>query len=114
MNAEDNGEVHRGGSQMTPLQRGTTGSVCSGPVTRRAFLRLGPLSLTGISLADVLAGRAAAGEANKDTSVILLYLHGGPSHLETYDLKPDAPSAYRSIFRPLATNVPGISLCELF
>jgi hypothetical protein len=77
-------------------------------------LRLGTLSLTGITLADVLAGRAAAGEANNDTSVILLYLHGGPSHLETYDLKPAAPSQYRSIFRPIGTNVPGIALCELF
>jgi hypothetical protein len=99
---------------MTPLNQGATGSLCPGPLTRRGFLRLGTLSLTGMSLASVLAGRAAAGEANKDTSVILLYLHGGPSHLETYDLKPDAPTAYRSIFRPIGTNVPGISLCELF
>src|SRR5262249_19154886 len=71
-------------------------------------------SLTGISLPDVLAGRAAAREPNKDTAVILLYLHGGPSHLETYDLKPSAPSEYRSIFRTISTNVPGMTLCELF
>jgi hypothetical protein len=76
-------------------------------------LRLGALSLGGISLADVLAARAAT-EAHKDTSVILLYLHGGPSHLETYDLKPAAPSEYRSIFRPIRTNVPGLDICELF
>jgi hypothetical protein len=70
--------------------------------------------LGGISLADVLAGREAAAEPHKDTSVILLYLHGGPSHLETYDLKPDAPTEYRSIFRPIRTNVPGVDICELF
>jgi hypothetical protein len=71
------------------------------------------LALGGISLAGVLAGRAAAGTSGRDTAVILLYLHGGPSHLETYDLKPDAPTEYRSIFRPIPTNVSGIDLCEL-
>jgi hypothetical protein len=85
-----------------------------GAITRRDFLRVGALSLTGISLADVLAARAAAGRPNDDTAVILLYLHGGPSHLETYDLKPDAPSTHRGIYRPIATNVPGIDLCDLF
>jgi hypothetical protein len=84
------------------------------PPTRRDFLRSGVLALGGISLAGVLAGRAAAGTASTDTAVILLYLHGGPSHLETYDLKPDAPTEYRSVFRPIPTNVPGIDLCELF
>jgi hypothetical protein len=72
------------------------------------------LGLGGVCLADVLAGRSAAGTPGTDTAVILLYLHGGPSHLETYDLKPDAPAEYRSIFRPIHTNVPGIDLCELF
>jgi hypothetical protein len=62
----------------------------------------------------LLAKRAAAGQTNCDTSVILLYLHGGPSQLETYDLKPEAPIEYRSVFRPIATNVPGIDICELF
>jgi hypothetical protein len=72
------------------------------------------LALGGISLADVLSGRAAANAPPHDTSVILLYLHGGPSHLETYDLKPGAPTEYRSIFRPIPTNVPGMDVCELF
>lgn len=88
---------------------------CPGPVvSRRAFLQAGTLALGGLGLADVLAARAAAGEAKKDTSVILLYLAGGPSHLETYDLKPEAPIEYRSIFRPTTTNVPGLEICELF
>jgi uncharacterized protein (DUF1501 family) len=87
---------------------------CSGPLSRREFLQAGSFVLGGLGLEAVLAGRAAAGEAKRDTSVILLYLHGGPSQLETYDLKPDAPSDYRSIFRPIRTNVPGIEICELF
>ncbi len=87
---------------------------CSGPMPRREFLQVGSLALGGLGLTDVLAGRAAAGKNQEDTSVILLYCHGGPSQLETYDLKPDAPSAYRSIFSPIATNVPGMDICELF
>jgi uncharacterized protein (DUF1501 family) len=83
-------------------------------VTRRELLRLGVLGLGGLSLAEVFAGRTAAGTPGTDTAVILLYLHGGPSHLETYDLKPNAPAEYRSIFRPIRTNVPGMDLCELF
>src|SRR5262245_60626056 len=59
---------------------------CTGPIARREFLHVGALALSSLSLSDVFAGRAAAGEANRDTSVILLYLHGGPSQLETYDL----------------------------
>lgn len=87
---------------------------CPGPLTRRGFMRIGSLAIGGLCLSDVLAGRAAAGGAGLDTAVILLYLHGGPSHLETYDLKPNAPVEYRSIFRPIPTNVPGVEICELF
>lgn len=87
---------------------------CPGPVRRREFLQAGVLALGGLSLADVLAGRARAGLSNAETAVILLYLHGGPSQLETYDLKPLAPSEYRSVFRPIPTNVPGLDICELF
>ncbi|MBM3981719.1 MAG: DUF1501 domain-containing protein [Planctomycetes bacterium] len=85
----------------------------SSSLSRREFLRAGALALGGVTLADVLAARAAK-PAARDTSVILLYLHGGPSHLETYDLKPDAPLAYRSVFNPIRTNVPGIDVCEHF
>jgi hypothetical protein len=67
-----------------------------------------------LMLSDLFAGRCRAGQMSADTSVILLYLHGGPSQLETYDLKPDAPIEYRSIFSPIATNVPGLEICELF
>ncbi len=89
-------------------------SPCPGPVNRRRFLQVGSLALGGLSLSDVLAGRASAGSTTAVTSVILLYLHGGPSQLETYDLKPAAPVEYRSIFAPIATNVAGLEICELF
>ena len=88
--------------------------ICRGPIRRREFLRLGTLALGGLSLADFLKARASAGEPPRDTSVILFWMWGGPSQLETYDLKPDAPSEYRGPFRPIATKVPGLDVCELF
>jgi uncharacterized protein (DUF1501 family) len=87
---------------------------CAGPLRRREFLQVGALGLGGLTLPGLVAARARAGEPSKNTSVILLYCHGGPSQLETYDLKPDAPSAYRSVFAPISTNVPGMDICELF
>src|SRR5687767_12891975 len=87
---------------------------CPGPPSRREFMKIGALALGGLGLADILAARAASARDGSDTSVILLYLHGGPSQLETYDLKPDAPIEYRSVFRPIRTNVPGLDICELF
>ena len=80
-----------------------------GPLARRAFLRLGGLG--ALSLEDLIAGRRAAASTS-DTSVILLYLHGGPSHLETFDLKPDAPTSHRSVFPAIETRVSGMSICE--
>ena len=89
-------------------------ATCRGPVRRREFLQIGALALGGVTLPDVLAARAAAGLGLPDTSVIMLYLHGGPSQLETYDLKPEAPTSYRSVFGSIPTNVPGLDICELF
>jgi uncharacterized protein (DUF1501 family) len=87
---------------------------CAGPHSRRAFLTAGSLALGGLTLPQLLAAKEKAGEGKRDTAVILLYLSGGPSQLETYDLKPDAPLEYRSVFRPISTNVPGMEICELF
>lgn len=80
-------------------------------ITRRDCLRVGLLGIGGLVLSDLLRLRAAAQETT-DTAVILLFVHGGPSHLETYDLKPDAPAEIRGPFKPTATNVPGIQVCE--
>lgn len=76
---------------------------------RRDFLRIGGLAALGLALPDL--GRLRA-ESKKAKSCILLWLDGGPSHLETFDLKPDAPFEVRGPFQPINTNVPGISVCE--
>lgn len=85
-------------------------------VARREFLRLGVLGLGGLTLPDLLRHRALAesvrGDA-ADTSVIFVWLPGGPPHMEMYDMKPDAPAEYRGQFRPIATTVPGLDVCEL-
>ncbi len=87
---------------------------CHGPVSRRSFLTAGTLGVAGLSLADVLRLRAAQGKASAapDTSVIFVWLAGGPPHLDMYDMKPDAPEEYRGPFRPIKTNVRGIDVCE--
>jgi len=84
-------------------------------VSRRSFLEVGSLALGGLTLGDLLKSRAEAkqaGRSSEATSVILIWLQGGPSHLETYDLKPDAPAEYRGECRPISTVAPGIDVCE--
>src|SRR5918911_456435 len=87
---------------------------CDG-LTRRDFLRAGALSAgaVGLSLADCVRLRAGAGGAD-GVNCVLLFLVGGPSHLDTWDMKPDAPEEIRGPFRPIATNVPGVSISEIF
>jgi uncharacterized protein (DUF1501 family) len=87
---------------------------CTGPIRRRDFLSVGALGLGGLALPDILQARDAAGTQTKDTSIIFIWQSGGASQLETYDLKPDAPSDYRSVFNPISTAVPGMDICELF
>jgi uncharacterized protein (DUF1501 family) len=84
-------------------------------LTRRDFLRAGALSAgaVGLSLAD-LGQLQAAPNSRKDVNCILLFLVGGPSHLDTWDLKPNAPSEVRGPFRPIQTNVPGVHIGEHF
>ena len=83
-------------------------------ISRREFISTGVAGLGGLSLTDTLRLRAAAGETPApDTSLIFIWLPGGPPHMETYDMKPDAPSDYRGAFNPIATNVPGLDVCEL-
>jgi hypothetical protein len=91
-------------------------SPCHGPQSRRDLLKLGLLGLGGAGLAHLLGLRATAREAGQsvpDTSVIFLWLPGGPPHMEMYDMKPDAPAEYRGAFRPIRTRVPGLDVCEL-
>ena len=87
---------------------------CPGTVNRRAFLRSGLVGLTSLGLADLLRLEARAGVARTTSpkSVIVLWLWGGPSHMETFDLKPAAPTEYRGEFKPIPTNVPGLQVSE--
>jgi hypothetical protein len=90
---------------------------CAGPRGRRDFLRAGVLAAGGLTLPELLAARraSAAPAANlPDTSVILFWMWGGPSQLETFDPKPEAPSEYRGPFGAISTAVPGMDICEIF
>jgi Protein of unknown function (DUF1501) len=83
---------------------------------RREFLQVGASSLLGLGLPGLLAGRAVSAsppiEQGRSRSVILVLLTGGMSHIDTLDLKPDAPAEVRGEFKPIATAVPGIHVCE--
>ncbi len=101
---------------------GQPGSTCDG-FSRREFLRVGGAGILGISLADILRMQAHAGSApeiakskngwGQAKSVILVFLQGGPSHIDIWDPKPDAPSSVRGEFKPIKSNVSGISLSEV-
>lgn len=86
---------------------------CDG-VHRRDFLRAGALGFLGLSLPGYLRYAAAAAETGKtvDKSAILIYLGGGQTHMDTWDLKPDAPEGIRGEFKPIKTNVDGIEISE--
>lgn len=89
---------------------------CRGPVSRRSFLEIGALGLLGLGLGDVLRAESVArkaGQPAREKSVIFIWLPGGLSHLESYDMKPEAPLEYRGLLSPIRTNVPGIEVCEL-
>jgi hypothetical protein len=92
---------------------------CDG-VSRRNFLKIGAFG-AGLTLADMLRLRATASSAPAGTpgptrqkSAIMIYLPGGPSHMDMYDLKPEAPAEFRGDFHPIQTNVPGVQICEHF
>ena len=90
---------------------------CEG-LMRRDFLRIGALGATGLTLADLLRARAEASSPLhgivKDRSVVFLFLNGGPSHIESFDPKMDAPSEVRSIFGEVKTKLPGITFGSHF
>src|SRR5262245_18441058 len=111
---------------MLSLQTG--GSVLCDGITRREWLRVGGLSVAGLSLPALLAAEGGATPVNppgplggalggvtfgRARTVLFLWLQTGPPQHETFDPKPDAPVDIRGPFRPIATNVPGIRFCEL-
>ena len=83
-------------------------------VNRRDFLRVGALGLGGLTLADLLRLRAHAGTRTSARSVIMVCLAGGPSHIDMYDLKPNATTEYRGDFKQIKSNVPGFDISEMF
>jgi hypothetical protein len=92
---------------------GSAGSDCEG-TTRRSFVQAGLLGLGGLALPRFLQLReAGAAVSRKDTSVILIWLSGGPGHMETWDPKPEAPAGYRGPFGAIGTSVPGVRFGEL-
>ena len=88
---------------------------CCDGISRRNFLRTGSLAFGGLSLSGLLRQQAMAAEAGglaKDMSVILFWQGGGPSQLDMWDMKPDAPSEFRGTFNPINTNLNGLQVCE--
>ena len=96
---------------MLNLSQPWSGRNCQG-LSRRTALKAGFLGLSGLGLSDLLRLQAQGAAPRDDRSVILLWLDGGPSQLETYDPKPEAPSDYRGPWGALATNVPGMFVSE--
>ncbi|MSQ95649.1 MAG: DUF1501 domain-containing protein [Gemmataceae bacterium] len=95
---------------------GSKQKFCDG-LNRRSFLKIGAFG-AGLTLADMLRAKAQANPTvaaqTTTKSAIMIYLPGGPSHMDMYDLKPDAPMEYRGEFRPIQTNVPGVQISEYF
>jgi hypothetical protein len=100
---------------MLKFFNGGPGRYCDG-ISRRGFLQAGALALGGLAMPDFLRLKAhgAVSAGGKARSVIMVCLGGGPSHVDTYDLKPDAPAEIRGEFRPMRTNVPGMQITEMF
>src|SRR5437868_3508839 len=99
---------------MTPGKKSAVLN-CGGPLRRREFLSAGLAAFGSLSLPGLFHLRARAGNAGSSdrTAVIVVWLRGGASHLETYDPKPAAPSEYRGPYKAIATKTPGLRISEL-
>lgn len=96
---------------MLTIHGKPSGSFCDG-LRRRNFLKIGALGMGGLSLPQLLRAESSSRSGRSNKSVIMIYLPGGPPHQDMVDIKTDAPSEIRGEFRPIATNVPGIQICE--
>src|SRR5262245_23327409 len=103
---------------MLVISGGVSKDTCDG-LTRRELLRVGGSAVFGVSLANILGLKAAANEVSnaggfgKAKSVILVYLQGGPSHLDLWDPKDNVPDNVRSVFKPIDTKLPGVKFTEI-
>ena len=82
--------------------------------SRRDFLKIGGLALGGMALPDILRAEEKAGIRKSHKAIIMVYLAGGPPHMDMFDLKPEAPTEIRGEFKPISTKVPGIQIGETF
>jgi uncharacterized protein (DUF1501 family) len=101
---------------MLRIEAGSTSRYCDGH-TRRSFLQVGVAGMATLGLPQLLRAKEAsqaAGTSAKDTACILIWLDGGPSHLDMYDMKPAAPAEYRGLWNPIRTNVSGVEITELY
>ena len=98
---------------MLRLDANRSVSFCDG-LTRRDFLHAGALSTLGLTLPGLLAYRASAATRDRDVNCIMIFLVGGPSHIDTFDPKPNAPDEVRGPFKPIRTSVPGTQITEIF
>lgn len=96
---------------MLSLYSQPSGGFCDG-VSRRNFLKIGGLAMGGLSLPQVLRAEAAQGAGKSHKAVIMVFLPGGPSHQDIFDLKMDAPAEIRGEFKPIPTKVDGLQICE--
>src|SRR5262245_31422782 len=85
---------------------------CDG-ISRRSFLQIGAFG-AGLTLAGMLRARETTGTGSPNKAAIMIYLPGGPSHMDMYDLKPNAPKEFKGEFNPINTNVTGVQICEHF
>jgi hypothetical protein len=99
---------------MLTIYGGQSGRFCDS-ISRRNFLQIGSLAVGGLNLPNFLRlkAEAATTKALPDKSIIMICLGGGPSHIDTYDMRPDAPAEYRGEFAPIPSKVPGMQMCEL-
>ncbi len=97
---------------MLQIQSSKASRNCQG-MSRRTALKAGFCGLLGLSLADMLKLQSRGSEVSRNKSVILMWLDGGPSHMETYDPKPEAPTEYRGPYGVINTNVPGIRISDI-
>ncbi len=101
---------------MLTIEGGRVAGGCDG-IRRREFIRIGSLAMGGLasfSLADLFRAEANAGTRSRHKAVINIFLGGGPPHQDMWEIKTEAPSEIRGEFKPIATSVPGISICEVF
>ncbi len=99
---------------MLRINADQTGTHCDG-FSRRNFLQIGSLAMGGMALPQLLRAEETAGpSAQRQKSVIMIFLPGGPSHQDMWDIKEDAPLEYRGEFNAINTNVPGVRICEHF